>query len=153
MASFSSSPDRFVDAPIFAVVDTGTTVDDGGGRWPTAVIDATGHPEISDLGRVHAVEGIGDIATEAVLLDVDEESFLPGSAEHVLALAVIISAPVTAAFVVAFALPAHREVLDAAAREGHLVIATTDPQRASADEPLWLAIDLDPQLLADVLPR
>lgn len=141
-----------MSAPVFVVVDTGTTIDDGGRRWPTAVIEATGHPEIADLARVHAVEGIGDIATAAVLLDVDEDSFVADSVEHVLALAVTISVPVMAAFVVAFTLPAQREVLESASREGHLVVATTDPQRASVDEPLWLAIDLDPHLLTDVLP-
>lgn len=142
-----------MSAPIFAVVDTGTTIDAEGRRWPTAVIDARGHPEISDLARVHAVEGIGDIATEAALLDVDAASFVEGSAEHVVALAVIITIPVSVAFVVTFALPAQRDVLDAAADEGHLVIATTDPGQAATDQPLWLAIDLDAHLLADVLPR
>jgi len=141
-----------VSASVFAVVETGTTIDDDGGEWPTAVIDAQGHPEISDLARVHAVEGVGDIATEAALLDIDPASATPGSVEHLLALSVSITSPVTAAFVVAFALPAHREVLDAAMREGHVVIATTDPVRATADRPLWLAIDIDPSLLADVLP-
>jgi len=139
-------------AQVFPVVDTGTTIDDDGGHWPTAVIDAVGHPEISDLARVHAIEGIGDIATEAALLQIDAEGAVAGTAEHLLALSVSITAPVQAAFVVAFVLPAHREVLDAAMQAGHIVIATTDPDRAAADQPLWLAIDLDPQSLADVLP-
>lgn len=140
-----------MSAPVFAVVDTGTTIDDSGRPWPTAVIDATGHPEITDLARVHAVEGIGDIATEAVLLDLDDASLAPGSAEHILALAVVITIPVRMSFIVAFALPAHREALDAAVSEGHLVVATTDPDRAVDDQPLWLAIGIDPPLLADVL--
>ena len=98
------SRDPVVSAQIFAVVDIGTTIDDDGRQWPTAVIDADGHPEITDLARVHAIEGIGDIATEA------------------------------------------------AVREGHLVIAATDPGRTSVEQPLWLAIDVDPPLLASVLP-
>ncbi|MFK7919775.1 MAG: hypothetical protein AB8G14_16990 [Ilumatobacter sp.] len=137
-------------ATIFAVVDTGTTVDTEGRSWPTAVIDATGHPEISDLARVHAIDGIGDIATEAALLDVDARD--TSGVTHMLALAVIITVPVQAAFVVAFALPAQRPVLDDAAEAGHLVIATTNPDLAGDEHPLWLAIDLDPTLLADVLP-
>jgi len=141
-----------MSASVFVVVDTGTTIDGDGGHWPTAVIDADGHPEILDLARVHAIEGIGDIATEAALLDIDASSVVDGSAEQLLALSVRITSPVRAAFVVAFVLPAHREVLDAAVGEGHLVIATTDPDRATADQPLWLAIDLDRQSLADVLP-
>jgi hypothetical protein len=38
-----------VSAQIYAVVDTGTTIDAAGGQWPTAVIDASGHPETTDL--------------------------------------------------------------------------------------------------------
>ncbi len=140
-----------MNATVFAVVDTGTTIDDAGGTWPTAVIDADGHPEISDLARVHAVDGVGDIATHASLVGVEDHHRLPGSVEHLLALAIGISVPVRAAFVVTFALPAHRDVLADAAQAGHLVIATTDPARATADHPLWLAIDLDGQTLSDLL--
>ena len=145
------SPDHLVSAPVFAVVDTGTTIDDDGGHWPTAVIDADGYPAITDLARVHAVEGIGDIATEALLVAIDPASAVGGTAEHLLALSVSVTSPVVAAFVVAFVLPAHREVLDAAMGAGHLVIATTDPDRAIADHPLWLAIDVDAESLAEVL--
>lgn len=141
-----------MSAAVFAVVDVGTTLDAAGGRWPTAVIDATGHPEISDLARVHAVEGVGDISTDAAVLDLDDASVVAGSAEQILALAVSITVPVTVSFVLAFALPSQRSVLDAAVATGHLVIATTDPHRAAAEEPLWLAVDIDPTLLAHVLP-
>lgn len=147
------SRDTGVTGKVFAVVDIGTTVDDEGGRWPTAVIDVDGHPEIGDLARVHAVEGIGDITTQAAVLSVDGESVVPGSAEHVLALSVSITVPVTVSFAVAFLLPAHREVLDAAMRHGHVVIATTPPDHATAERPLWLAVDIDAALLAYVLPR
>ena len=111
------------------------------------VADASDHPEIADLARVHAVEGIGDIATEAAAVpdgDVD------GAWRFFLA--VIISSPVRCAFVLEFALPRHRQVLDEAAVAGRLVIATTPPERAELDRPLWLAIDLDPHLLSDALP-
>lgn len=142
-------------APVFAVIDTGTTVDVDGRSWPTAVIDASAHPEISDLARVHAIDGIGDIATEAALLDVDAvDADADGhGVEHMLAMAVIITVPVHAAFVVAFALPAQRAVLDDALRHGSLVIATTDPESAGDEHPLWLAIDIDAALLGDVLPN
>lgn len=140
-----------MSAAVFAVIDTGTTIDDAGHPWPTAVIDADGHPEISDLARVHAVEGVGDIATHASIVDIADDQRVAGSAEHLLALAVAVTVPVRTAFVVTFVLPAQRDVLAQAAREGHLVIATTDPERAGADQPLWLAIDLDPQSLSEVL--
>jgi hypothetical protein len=50
---------------VLPVLDTGTTIEATGDRLPTVVVDARDHPEIADLARVHAVEGIGDIATEA----------------------------------------------------------------------------------------
>ncbi len=140
-----------MNVPVFAVVDTGITIDDAGGTWPTAVIDAAGHPEVSDLARVHAVEGVGDIATHASIVAVNEANRVQGAVEHLLALAIGVSVPVRAAFVVTFVLPDHRDVLADAAREGHLVVATTDPERAGADRPLWLAIDLDGQMLSDLL--
>ena len=115
------------------------------------MIDAAGHPEISDLARVHAIEGVGDIETHASLLALDDDHRVSGSAEHLLALAVVISVPVRIAFVVTFLIPAHLPVLQDAAGAGHLVIATTDPQRAGSDHPLWLAVDLDARSLSDVL--
>ncbi len=132
---------------ILPVLDTGTTIDATGGQLPTVVVDASGHPEIVDLARVHAVEGIGDIATEAAAVPIGDDG---GSWRFFLA--VIIRSPVRCAFVLEFSLPADRWVLDEAARAGHLVIATTPPERAVLDQPLWLAIDLDSRSLADALP-
>jgi hypothetical protein len=109
------------------------------------VVDAREHPAIADLARVHAVEGIGDIATEAAAVPNSDGTWR-------FLLAVIITTPVRCSFVIEFALPEHRRVLDEAARVGHLVIATTPPERAADDQPLWLAIDLDPRSLADALP-
>ena len=132
---------------VLRVSDVGTTIESTGEPLPTAVVDASDHPEIADLARVHAVEGIGDIATEAAAVpdgDVD------GAWRFFLA--VIISSPVRCAFVLEFALPRHRQVLDEAAVAGRLVIATTPPERAELDRPLWLAIDLDPHSLSDALP-
>ena len=132
---------------ILPVLDTGTTIDATGEQLPTVVIDASGHPEIVDLARVHAVEGIGDIATEATAVPVGDDG---GSWRFFLA--VIIRTPVRCAFVLEFALPADRRLLDEAAGAGHLVIATTPPERAVLDQPLWLAIDLDSRSLVDALP-
>ena len=134
-----------VEIVVLAVLDAGTTIDADGEHLPTVVIDASGHPEIADLARVHAVEGIGDIATEAVAVPT-------GDGVWRFLLAVIISTPVRCSFVLEFALPPHRQVLDEAAAAGHLVIATTPPERAAVDQPLWLAIDLDARSLLDALP-
>jgi hypothetical protein len=133
---------------ILPVLETGTTIDASGAQLPTAVVDATDHPEVADLARVHAVEGIGDIATEAAAVPIGDD----GAAWRFF-LAVIVNSPVQCAFVLEFALPADRRVLDEAVAAGQLVIATTTPERASVDQPLWLAIDLDPGALADALPR
>ena len=130
---------------ILAVLETGATIDATGELLPTVVVDATGHPEIADLARVHAVEGIGDIATEAAAVPIGDGTWW-------FFLAVIISSPVTCTFVLEFALPSDRQVLDEAVAAGRLVIATTPPERAGLDQPLWLAIDLDPHSLADALP-
>lgn len=131
---------------ILPVLETGVMIDAAGEQLPTVVVDATGHPEIADLARVHAVEGIGDIATEAAAVPTGDGTWR-------FFLAVIISSPVTCAFVIEFALPADRRVLDEAAGAGRLVIATTPPERAEVDQPLWLAIDLDAHSLADALPH
>lgn len=132
---------------VLPVLETGTTVDESGERLPTVVVDAVGHPEIADLARVHAVEGIGDIATEAAAVPGAD-----GDGSWQFFLAVIIRSPVRCAFVLQFALPSDRRVLDDAATAGRLVIATTPPDRAALDQPLWLAIDLDPRSLTDALP-
>ena len=96
------------------VLSTGVTVDATGERHPTVVVDASGRPEIGDLARVHAVEGIGDIATEAAAVPI-------GDGIWRFFLAVIISSPVKCTFVLEFALPSDRHVLDEAAAAGRLV--------------------------------
>ncbi len=96
---------------------------------------------------MHAIEGIGDIATEAAAVP---DAVADGVWRFFLG--VIIRSPVRCAFVLAFSLPAHRPLLDDAAAAGRLVIATTPPELAGADHPVWLAIDLDPRALSDALP-
>ena len=134
-----------VEIVVLPVLDAGTTIDADGERLPTVVVDARGNPEVADLARVHAIEGIGDIATEAVAVPAGDGAWR-------FLLAVIISTPVRCSFVLEFALPPHRRVLDEAAAAGRLVIATTPPERAAADQPVWLAIDLDARSLLDALP-
>ncbi len=130
---------------ILPVLETGAMIDEAGEQWPTVVVDASSHPEIADLARVHAIEGIGDIATEAAAVPNGDRTWR-------FLLAVIMSTPVRCAFVIEFALPADRRVLDDAAAAGRLVIATTPTERAELDNPLWLAIDLDSHALSDALP-
>jgi hypothetical protein len=132
---------------VLRVLEAGTTIDATGAELPTVVVDAADHPEIADLARVHAVEGIGDIATEATAIPTGDEE-IPWR----LLLAVIIRVPVRCAFVLEFLLPVDRHVLDEAVAAGRLVIATTPPERAAVDQPLWLAIELDPGALREALP-
>ena len=115
--------------------------DADGTAWPTVTLDVSEEPAVADLARVHAVEGIGDVRTTARRIDSDDGTvFLVGIA---------LTRPVTAAFAIAFSLPAHDPFLRAAATAERLVLATTDPGRADQDRPLWLAIDLDaPAFLA-----
>ena len=135
------------------VIDTGVTESDDGTRYPTAVIDATGRPDVTDLARVHAVEGIGDVATFLELTD------------PALLLTVRLTRPVIAEFTVRFELPAGLAVLADAAVAGHLLLATTVPDVSPAGEapgvdapdvdasrhPAWLAVDVDGARLAEVL--
>ncbi len=68
----------------------------------------------------------------------------------------MITSPVRCTFGISFVLPAQGHVLSEAAEHGRLVIATTPPDAAAAaaiDDPsvappLWLAIDVDADLLA-----
>ena len=113
------------------VLGSGRTIDIHGTASPTVVVDADDVPAVADLARVHAVEGIGDIRTEAI------------REGDMVALGVRITSPVQSTFVLAFEFERHRAVLADAADVGHLVIAHTDPTVAARERPLWLAIDLD----------
>ena len=150
------------------VIDTGVTESDDGTRYPTAVIDATGRPDVTDLARVHAVEGIGDVATFLELIDpalIDPELIDRVPSGPALLLTVRLTRPVIAEFTVRFELPAGLAVLADAAVAGHLLLATTVPDVSPAGEapgvdapdvdasrhPAWLAVDVDGARLAEVL--
>jgi len=126
------------------VQEIGTTISADGERLPTAVVDVDEHPEVADLARVHAIEGIGDISTQAICV--------PTADGHQFLLGIRVKIPVQCTFALSFALPEQRQVLDDVAATGQLVIATTDPALATADQPLWLAINVDPAQLLTMLP-
>ncbi len=126
---------------VFAAIEAGSTVDADGRRLPTVVIDAADDPEIADLARVHAVEGVGDIHTEAVRTG------------DLVVLGVRMTVPVFAAFAIAIDLTEHRTLLDDVVEHGTLVIAHTDPRLAAVEQPNWLAVDIDgPALAARIAP-
>jgi hypothetical protein len=145
--SWPVAPHRPTDSPTDSpidVADTGIAIDEDGAAFPTVVIDVTDRPDVADLPRVHAQEGIGDIRT---LVEVAGDELL---------LTVVVTTPVAARFSIRFSIAAHVEVLAHAAIAGHLLLATTDPVAApdpdeAGPEPVWLAIDIDRARLAEVL--
>ncbi len=126
--------------PVFTVLDAGHTVDADGTNLPTVVIDAGDAPEVADLARVHAVEGVGDIHTQAVRVD------------DLIVLGIRMTVPVRATFAIAIDAQRHRVLLDDVIELGSLVIAPTDPQLAATDQPTRLAVDIDGPALAAQLP-
>ena len=52
--------------PVFAAGEVGRTLSSDNSWLPTVSIDVEGFPAISDLARVHAVEGIGNVSTHAI---------------------------------------------------------------------------------------
>ena len=119
--------------------EVGHTIRNDGATLPTVVIDVSEHPEIADLPRVHAIDGIGDVATAAV------------KTGDAVVLGVRLSRPVAAAFVVVFDLRRHKEFLLDVAAARSLTFATTIPERAENDRPLWLAVDIDEDALRAVI--
>ncbi len=94
---------------------------------PTVAVDVTDRPDVADLARVHALDGTGDVRTLAT--------------EHRdgIRLDVVLNSPVRCHF--AFVVPhTARDILDAAAAVGQLVIATGDP---SVHGTTWLAVFID----------
>ena len=106
---------------------------------PTVTIDASQSPEVADLARVHAVEGIGDVSTHAIRQD---DTVLVG---------VQLTSPVQATFAVAFSYALHQEFLEEVADAGSLVFATTATESAHEDQPLWLSVDIDGTALRQTL--
>ena len=128
------------DRPPLEVIGAGTTVAEDGTPYPTVVLDVTGRPDVADLARVHAVEGIGDVETDAVVTD------------DAVVLTVRLTRPVRVSFDVRLAVPGLLEVLTDAVIAERLLLATTPPSSVG-EHPLWLAIDLDgPSLAAALLP-
>lgn len=105
---------------------------------PTVVLDVGAHPEVADLARVHAIDGVGDVRTTGRRVD----GAGPDGAA-VFLLGVSMTSPVTAAFAVMFPLPEAEPFLLEAGDGGRLAFGTTDVDTVGAERPFWLAIDLD----------
>ena len=128
-----------MSVPLFAALEIGRTLLDENVWMPTVTIDVSQSPEVADLARVHAIEGIGNVSTHAIRQD---DTVLVG---------VHLTIPVQATFAVAFSYELHREFLNEVADAGALVFATTDTEIAQDEQPLWLSVDIEGDALRQTL--
>ena len=128
-----------MSVPVFVAQEIGRTLVDENKWMPTVTIDVSQSPEVADLARVHAVEGIGDVSTHAIRQD------------DAVVLGVQLTSPVRAMFAVAFSYAQHREFLKDVAEAGALIFATTNVENAHDDQPLWLSVDIDGGALLETL--
>jgi hypothetical protein len=128
-----------MSVPLFVSLEIGHTLLDENTWMPTVTIDVSQSPEVADLARVHAVEGIGNVSTHAIR---EDDTVLIG---------VQLTIPVHATFAVAFSYELHREFLNEVADAGSLVFATTDTVTAHEEHPLWLSVDIDGAALRQTL--
>ena len=128
-----------MSAPLFVAQEIGHTLVDENVWIPTVTIDVSQAPEVADLARVHAVEGIGDVSTHAIRQD------------DAIVVGVQLTSPVQAMFAVAFSYALHGEFLKEVANAGSLIFATTDAETAHEDRPLWLSVDIDGEALRQTM--
>ena len=128
-----------MSAPLFVAQEVGHTLVDENAWMPTVTIDVSQSPEVADLARVHAVEGIGDVSTHAIRQD------------DTIVIGVQLTSPVQAMFAVAFSYALHREFLEEVADAGSLIFATTNVEAAHEEQPLWLSVDIDANTLRQTM--
>ncbi|MEI7972281.1 MAG: hypothetical protein WCI10_07060, partial [Actinomycetota bacterium] len=124
---------------LFIAKEIGHTLYNENVWMPTVTIDVSKSPEVADLARVHAVEGIGDVSTHAIRQD------------DAVVVGVQLTSPVQAMFAVAFSYALHQEFLREVADAGSLIFATTDVDTAHENHPLWLSVDIDGAALRQTL--
>ena len=128
-----------MSVPVFIAQEIGHTLHDGDVWMPTVTIDVSQSPEVGDLARVHAVEGIGDVSTHAIRQD------------DTVVVGVQLTRPVQAIFAVAFSYALHQDFLNEVADAGTLVFATTFTGTAHEEHPLWLSVDIDGDALRQTI--
>ncbi len=128
-----------MSVPLFIAQELGHTLIGENVWMPTVTIDASQSPEVADLARVHAVEGIGDVSTHAIR---QGDSVVVG---------VQLTSPVQAMFAVAFSFALHRDFLNEVANAKSLTFATTDTGSAHEEQPLWLSVDIDGDALRQIM--
>ncbi len=125
--------------PLFVAQEIGRTLSDENMWLPTVTIDVSKSPEVADLARVHAIEGIGDVSTHAIRQD------------DAIVVGVQLTKPVQAMFAVVFSYSLHAEFLKEVAEAGSLIFATTDVEAALEEHPLWLSVDIDGEALRQTM--
>ncbi len=128
-----------MSVPLFVAQEIGHTLLDENTWMPTVTIDVSQSPEVADLARVHAIEGLGNVTTHAIR---EDDTVLVG---------VQLTSPVQATFAVAFSYELHRNFLNEVADAGILVFATTDTETAHEERPLWLSVFIDGSALRQTL--
>ena len=128
-----------VSVPLFVAQEIGRTLSEENVWQPTVTIDVSHSPEVADLARVHAVEGIGDVNTHAIRQD------------DAIVVGVQLTSPVQAMFAVAFSYALHADFLKEVADAGSLIFATTEVEAAHEDRPLWLSVDIDGDALRQTM--
>ena len=128
-----------MSVPLFIAQEIGHTLIGENVWMPTVTIDASQFPEVADLARVHAVEGIGDVSTHAIRQD------------DTVVVGVQLTSPVQAMFAVAFSYSLNAEFLKEVANAGSLIFATTDGEAAHEEHPLWLSVDIDGDALRQTM--
>ena len=128
-----------MSVPLFIAKEIGHTLYNENVWMPTVTIDVSKSPEVADLARVHAVEGIGDVSTHAIRQD------------DAVVVGVQLTSPAQAMFAVAFSYALHQEFLREVAGAGSLIFATTDVDTAHENHPLWLSVDIDGAALRQTL--
>ena len=128
-----------MSVPLFVAQEIGRTLSEENVWQPTVTIDVSHSPEVADLARVHAVEGIGDVNTHAIRQD------------DAIVVGVQLTSPVQAMFAVAFSYALHGDFLKEVADAGSLIFATTDVEAAHEDRPLWLSVDIDGDALRQTM--
>lgn len=135
--------------PPLVIRSAGTLLDDAATLYPTVMVDATGRPDVADLPRVVASEGVGDLTTRA------EPMVGPGG-RRLLRLRMSMSRPVEVEWSVDFHLPGFADLLSLAAECGCLVFAfgrdvEGDASGLDPGDDGWLGVDLDAAAVRAIL--
>lgn len=129
--------DPVLDAlvPVDSVGWTMSEIDGDLVALPSVALDISERPDVADLSRVHAIEGVGDIRTLAT------------RSEGGVRFDVVLTSPVRChlAFVIS---TEHEQILEHAAYQQTLVLATGDPTIVGAT---WLAVNIDGDALRAAL--